>query len=384
MNNRSVIHIIGLPHTIVSNDYSTCAFTGKVLRFSKMMVKYGWEIHEYSNEGSESDASVHHIILSKKEFEKLKKVKAKDKFYTDDISNNNLYKAYWDKVFDVIKRTVKKGDIVCHVFGPNKELCSVVPDCYHVESGIGYTCEFFKLDYRIFETNSWMHWHYGRHHESTGHNYRWVVPNYYDVNEWDINLEPKKYILFFGRIISSKGLDTIVEIAKRMPTEEFIICGSGDATQWVSQSPNIKYHPPVLGLERSDMVGNAKCMLMPTIFIEPFGGSGVEAQLCGTPLVAVNYGAFRETIEDGKTGFLCNTLADWVESIKRIGKIKRQYVADRARSIWSLDVVGKQYDVIFNQLADQKYNGWYSEKSHKFIHEDSEPVKDIIEDMNET
>jgi glycosyltransferase involved in cell wall biosynthesis len=364
---RPSIHIIGLPHTIVSNEYSTCAFTGKVLRFSKMMRKFGWVIHEYSNEGSQSDASVHHIVLNTKTFDMMRKVKSKDKLYDNDVSNNpELSSMYWSRVFELLKEFIKPQDIVCHVFGPHGDLCKAIPNCFHVESGIGYTCEFFKLNYRIFESNAWMHWHYGRHHMSEGSNAHWVVPNYYDVDEWDVNLHPKDYVLFFGRLISTKGLDVIVEIAKRMPDQEFILCGQGDATEWVSKSPNIKYHPPVLGRDRSEFVGNAKCILMPTQFIEPFGGSGAEAQLCGTPLIAINYGAFRENVEDGKSGYLCNTLADWVESIKRVDKIDRQYVADRARKLWSLDAVGKQYDLVFNQLADQKHDGWYAEKSHKF------------------
>ena len=122
-------------------------------------------------------------------------------------------------------------------------------------------------------------------------------------------------------------------------------------------------------------------MVMPTVFIEPFGGSGAEAQLCGTPLIAINYGAFRENVEDGKTGYLCNTLADWVESIKRVHLIDRQYVADRARSLWSLDVVGKQYDLVFNQMADQRDQGWYATVSHKFTYDD--PLKDVNPQITE-
>jgi glycosyltransferase involved in cell wall biosynthesis len=47
---------------------------------------------------------------------------------------------------------------------------------------------------------------------------------------------------------------------------------------------------------------------MPRCYIEPFGGSGVEVLLCGTPLIAVDYGAFTETIIDGVNGFRCHTL----------------------------------------------------------------------------
>lgn len=367
-NNRPSIHIVGLPHTIVSNKYSTCAFTGKVLRFSKMLSNYGWVIHEYSNEGSESNATYHHDILDTETFNNLKKVKNAEELYDDDITNNKeLRETFWNRVYKLIKNNAKDGDIVCHVFGPSKQLVKAVPKCYHVESGIGYMGGDYKLAYRIFESNAWMHWHYGKHKESYGHNYHWVIPNYYDISEWQINLRPKDYILYFGRLVNSKGLATIVEMAKRMPDEKFIICGQGKPDKWIKQVNNIEYHPPVHGLKRSEILGNAKCSLMPTSFIEPFGGSGVESQLCGTPLIAINYGAFKETVEDGKTGYLCNTLADWIESVKHINRIDRKYVAERARGLWSLDVVGKQYDEVFKQLADQRNDGWYSFKSHKSL-----------------
>lgn len=363
--NKPIIHIISLPHTIVNNNYSTCAFTGKVLRFSKMMIKYGWTIYEYGNEGSISHASKHLTIIDTNTFMKLKKTKKVDEFYDNDVNNNELITLYWNNVYEIIKKNAHKGDIVCHVFGPNHKLASAVPDCYHIESGIGYMGGT-KLNFRIFESYAIMHWHYGKHNQNNGINYNWVVPNYYDLEEWKINLEPKNYIIYFGRLLKCKGLDTIVEIAKLMPDEEFIMCGQGNADHWTSQSKNIKYLPPINGTDRSEFVGNAKCILMPTVYIEPFGGAGVEAQLCGTPLIATNYGCFTETVEDCKTGFLCNTLADWIESIKRIKTIDRQYVADRARKNWSLDTVGKKYDIIFNQIADLRDKGWYATKSHKF------------------
>ena len=44
------IHIYGLFHTQTNQKYSHCAFTWKILRFSKMMQAQGYEIIEYSNE----------------------------------------------------------------------------------------------------------------------------------------------------------------------------------------------------------------------------------------------------------------------------------------------------------------------------------------------
>jgi hypothetical protein len=70
---RPVLHMIGLFHTVPNHKSSHCAFTGKVLRFAKMMKMYGWkvllvpfgvllvlvlekQVIEYSNGISDSDA----------------------------------------------------------------------------------------------------------------------------------------------------------------------------------------------------------------------------------------------------------------------------------------------------------------------------------------
>jgi glycosyltransferase involved in cell wall biosynthesis len=50
------------------------------------------------------------------------------------------------------------------------------------------------------------------------------------------------------------------------------------------------------GRQRARVVGGALAMMMPTNFVEPFGGAGVEGMLTGTPLLASDWGAFTETV----------------------------------------------------------------------------------------
>jgi SAM-dependent methyltransferase len=81
--------------------------------------------------------------------------------------------------------------------------------------------------------------------------------------------------------------------------------------------------------------------------------------LCGTPLIAVDYGAFTETIIDGVTGFRCHTLQDWIDAIDNAGDLDRRVVAETARSRYSLEACGKKYDKIFKDINNLNRKGWY-------------------------
>lgn len=360
------LHIIGLFHTITSTEYSHCAFTMKVLRFGKMMMNYGYRVIEYSNEGSESDA-IHIPILSKEELYRLSR---RVEFVGDNaVIGNSIWVIFDDRLVSRMKEYVKDGDIICYPFGnTHPSISTIFPKCFHVETGIGYPDTFCNL--RIFESSAWMHYTYGRE-SSGGKNYNWVIPNYYDIDDWDISIETGTYILYFGRITQCKGLDTVLEIAKRLDSlpdhvpKKIIICGQGDPTPYLYK--NIEYRKPIYGRERSNLLGGAYCLLMPTLFIEPFGGSGVEGQLCGTPLLSSNYGAFIETVIDGISGFRCNTLHDWLSSLERVIHLGRGKIAAISRERYSLETCGRMYDKVFKDIYNLQHDGWYSEHSPSCI-----------------
>jgi len=379
------LHVIGLFHTIVNQEHSHCAFTGKVLRFSRMMKQFDYNLIEYSNGKTESECDIHVNILSSTKLASLKDECKEQKDFHGDfaIYGSNLWTKFNKKLLSVIPKYVKDGDIICYPFGNcHPDLLLMFPNCYHIETGIGYP-ECF-LNFRIYESNAWMHWHYGKERVNDGHNYHWVAPNYYDLRDWTLNSQStpavdsaeSSYILYFGRITPKKGLATIVEIAKAIKNgstapqvpKKIIICGQGNQEyidKLTTENDNIIYKGAITGRERSELLGNAYCLLMPTVFIEPFGGAGIEGMLCGTPLLASTYGAFSETIVDGENGFKCNTLGDWILGLNSVPTLSRKKLGERARHKYCLETVGKKYDTIFKEIKDLAGEGWMSAHSHK-------------------
>lgn len=357
MDNKPTLHLIGLFHTQSTTKFSHCAFTGKALRFPKMMQLAGYKIIEYSNEGSESTADEHVTMLSKDVFEALFEGRKKTDFYGDNASiGSAAHTMFQGALIRELKKRVEPTDIICHPFGHAHEiLLSEFPYNQHVETGIGYPT-LMEGSFRIFESYAWMHYHQGKAGRN-GANYEWVIPNYFDLEEWEPKYDRGNYIAFLGRICPNKGLDTVLEIARRSPYP-VKIAGQGDPSPW--SHPNLEYLGPLSGKKRSDFLRNAYCAVMPTVYTEPFGGSGVEAMLCGTPLIAVDYGAFTETVKQGVTGFRCRTLREWVDAIDNVRYLDRKVVANTSRSLYSLETCSKQYDEVFTSLYELHDKGWYS------------------------
>lgn len=354
---KPTLHLVGIFHTVHDQEYSHCAFTGKALRFSKMMRMYGYDVIEYANAGSISEASEKVVMLTEAEVNKYLNQDKKDFHGNLAATGTPHHTLFEERLRPAIKARIKPGDLVCHPFGHSHSiLMQDLPKNIHIETGIGYPT-LMSGTMRIFESYAWRHYHCAKE-DRQGTNYEWVIPNYFDLTAWEPSYEPGKYIAFLGRITGCKGLDTIVEIAKYIGDKKIVLCGQGDPSPW--QHPNIEYWGPLTGTQRSEFMRNAICSLMPTTFIEPFGGSGVEGMLCGTPLIAADYGAFTETVVEGVTGYRCKTLWDWLDALEVVGDLDRKKVADVSRSRYSLEACGAQYDKAFRQIHELYSSGWYT------------------------
>lgn len=352
------LHLLGVPHTVTTDQFSHCAFTGKVKKFSPMMRALGYEVIHYGNAGADSGANEQVDVLPEELFYALLGHDHSDptRFYGDDANvEKPLYVAFNAALKAQLKKRVEPGDLVLHAFG--HATAGVLGHAgVDVESGIGYPTTF--THYRIYESLAWMHRDQGRRHERAlaqgkpgveGSNYEWVIPNYFVESDWPLCTDPKGYVLLFGRIGESKGASTVVELAKRCPDTEFVLCGQGDPTPYLTV-PNIRYEPPKAGRERAALLGEAALVVMPSNFVEPFAGVAVEAMLCGTPVAGVTYGAFTETIQHGVTGWRCRVLNDWVRAVQLAPTLNRRTIAAYARSRYTLEAVGPLYDTAFQQI----------------------------------
>lgn len=380
------LHLLGLAHTITKDEYSHCAFTGKVQRFSPMMRSVGYEVFHYGVEGADSGANKDINLLTKQEFDTLRRTSYKylqphlteddidykmsdPKQFIGDLANYGapIYKLFNHRLKEALLKNYRScaTDIVCFTFGPAHQEAVEGLNVVCVESGIGYPNAY--KNYRIYESYAKMHYDYSRDKKSL-ENYWFVCPNYYNLLEWPFQPEPpkKSRFGFFGRITEIKGLWIIVELAKKFPSCEFIICGQGDASTYLKLNlPNLIYQEPLHGkVDRGAYLGSLTALLAPSKYLEPFCGVTAEAQLCGTPVLCHDYGAFVENVEQFKTGLRCHTLSDFCYGINMAleNKFDRAYIRKRAVELWDMYNVAHKYDYAFKSIINihNGTNGWYS------------------------
>jgi len=118
---------------------------------------------------------------------------------------------------------------------------------------------------------------------------------------------------------------------------------SDEILRYTIRYPSISYVGNVSGDRKLNFIANAKALLFPIDWEEPFGMAVIEALACGTPVVAMNRGAMPEIIEHGVTGFLANTEEEFGEYMKRVGEIDPAKCRESVEKRFGADAMAKAY-----------------------------------------
>jgi glycosyltransferase involved in cell wall biosynthesis len=121
-------------------------------------------------------------------------------------------------------------------------------------------------------------------------------------------------VVFAGRLTPVKGLGLLMEAWDRYlslaadPGLRLVIAGSGplerDIANWAATRPSVELTGYVDGERCAELLAQARAVLIPSVWEEPFGLVAVEAMAAGTPPVATERGSFIELINHGVDGVL--------------------------------------------------------------------------------
>ena len=123
-----------------------------------------------------------------------------------------------------------------------------------------------------------------------------------DVDQFPMREQKEGFFLSACRMVPYKRVPLVVEAFARMPDKRLIVAGDGPDLQRIKAScpPNVELVGFVPGERLVDLMQRARAMVFAAE--EDFGIAPVEAQACGTPVIAFGRGGSLETVRAGPAG----------------------------------------------------------------------------------
>lgn len=377
-SSRHRFHLLGLAHLPVSERYMACAFTQKIVKLSKMLLSLNHEVYLYGAEGSDAPCTEFiqtHTLQDIRQawgegdnrFEVGYDYKSKGFKHDFNAPRTETTKKYYGVAASEINKRKQDDDFLLLSQGQyQKPIADAANLWLTCEPGVGYRGSYCR--FRAFESAYLMNFTYGSEHprESiNGNYYDRVIPNYFEVKDFPFREEKEDWFFFIGRMIIRKGVWTAV-LATEAIGAKLILAGQQDPEIDVRKlPPHCEFIGYVEPQERSELMGRARAVFVPTMYLEAFGGVNVEAQLCGTAAITTNFGVFPETVIQGVTGYRCDTLQDFVEATKAVKHLKphiirkhaERYLTDNVR--WEYE---KWFEDLYQLYLSAKYpgvKGWH-------------------------
>ena len=189
---------------------------------------------------------------------------------------------------------------------------------------------------------------------------RWQATVYHGLPEalYAFHAQPEEYCLFLGRMSPEKRPDRAIEIALHagMPIVLAAKVDRVDEAYFKERIRPLLQHPLVTFIgevgeaEKGRLLGNARALLFPIDWPEPFGLVMIEAFACGTPVIAYNHGAVPEILSNGVTGFAVDNQARAFEALERIDCIDRNKCRSTFMQRFSARQMAQAYLDVYRDL----------------------------------
>ncbi|MDP6908278.1 MAG: glycosyltransferase, partial [Flavobacteriales bacterium] len=139
--------------------------------------------------------------------------------------------------------------------------------------------------------------------------------------------EKDPYYLVVSRMVHYKRTELIVEAFGEMLGKKLIVIGAGPQLSALKETAtsNVKF----LNFQTSERILEYMQFAEAAIFcaIEDFGITCLEVQACGTPVIAYDYGGYKETVKNGETGILFEqqSVISIIEGVNEFISLKEKF-----------------------------------------------------------
>jgi len=196
---------------------------------------------------------------------------------------------------------------------------------------------------------------------------RWVATVHNGLPQalYRFHAAPADYFAFVGRISPEKRVDRAIEIARATGTRLRIAAKVDRVDQEYFERdiepllnhPLVEFIGEIDESVKNEFIGQARAVLFPIDWPEPFGMVMIEALACGTPVVAYRCGSVTEVIEHGVTGFIVGDQSQAIEAARDIGRIDRGACRRAFERRFTAHRMAQQYVEVYQALSGARATG---------------------------
>ena len=190
----------------------------------------------------------------------------------------------------------------------------------------------------------------------------WVgtIPHGLPTHQFVFRARPQPgYLAFLGRISPEKRPDVAISIARRagIPLKIAAKVDRVDREYFETRIAPLLDHPLIDYIgeiredQKSEFLGNARALLFPIDWPEPFGLVMIEAMACGTPVIAWRNGAAPEVVTDGVTGFIVESVEEAARAVGRVSSLSRRGCRQMFEERFDAARMSRDYIEVYRRLA---------------------------------
>lgn len=173
------------------------------------------------------------------------------------------------------------------------------------------------------------------------------------------------YLAFLGRISPEKRPDRAIAIAKATGVPLKIaakVDGADrayfhDVIEPLLDDPLVEFIGEINEEQKCPFLAEARALLFPIDWPEPFGLVMIEAMSCGTPVIAWRCGSVPEVVSDGLTGFIVDGQEAAISAVNRVGMLDRAAIRREFETRFSVETMAANYVKVYTQLLRNTERG---------------------------
>lgn len=186
-----------------------------------------------------------------------------------------------------------------------------------------------------------------------------VIHHGCDIDAYDFEPFPENYLAFLGRMGPHKSPVDAIHVARAVGMP--LVMGgepqNSSEQQYFTErvyplidGKNVRYLGPVDHETKKALLKNARALIFPIQWEEPFGLVMIESMACGTPVVACNRGSVSEVIDFGTTGFYTDSVDGLASLVPPALALDRAAVRARVRERFSRQRMTDEYVALYRSL----------------------------------